>query len=42
MRRLVIIDQDGNTEENNIIEKLFSIREEEIERPSPVRNQYIK
>ena len=41
MRRLVIIDQDGNTEENNIIEKLFSIREE-IERPSPVRNQYIK
>ena len=30
MRRLVIIDQDGNEEQNNIIEELFSIRDEEI------------
>ncbi len=30
MRRLVIIDQDGNEEQNNIIEELFSRRDEEI------------
>lgn len=42
MRRLVIIDQDGSEVKNNILEKLFSIREEEIESPSKERNQYIK
>ena len=32
MRRLVIIDQDGNSIKNDIFEKLFDIRESEIER----------
>ena len=32
MRRLVIIDQDGNSIKNDIFEKIFDIRESEIER----------
>lgn len=42
MRRLVIIDQDGSEVKNYILEKLFSIREEEIESPSQERNQFIR
>lgn len=42
MRRLVIIDQDGNSIKNDIFEKLFDIRESEIERKLEVRESFIK
>ena len=42
MRRLVIIDQDGNSIKNNIFEKIFDIRESEIERKLEVRESFIK
>ena len=42
MRRLVIIDQDGNSIKNDIFEKLFDIRESEIERKLEVREGFIK
>ena len=42
MRRLVIIDQDGNSIKNDIFEKIFDIRESEIERKLEVRESFIK
>ena len=42
MRRLVIMDQDGNSIKNDIFEKLFDIRESEIERKLEVRESFIK
>ena len=42
MRRLVIIDQDGNSIKNDIFEKIFDIRESEIERKLEVREGFIK
>ena len=42
MRRLVIIDQDGNSIKNDIFEKIFDIRESEIERKLEVRDSFIK
>ena len=42
MRRLVIIDQDGNWIKNDIFEKIFDIRESEIERKLEVRESFIK
>ena len=41
MRRLVIIDQDGNSIKNDIFEKIFDIRESEIERKLEVRESFI-
>lgn len=42
MRRLVIIDQDGNSIKNDIFEKIFDIRESEIERKLEVRESFVK
>ena len=42
MRWLVIIDQDGNSIKNDIFEKIFDIRESEIERKLEVRESFIK
>ena len=42
MRRLVIIDQDGNSIKDDIFEKIFDIRESEIERKLEVRESFIK
>ena len=42
MRRLVIIDQDGNSIKNDIFEKIFDIRDSEIERKLEVRESFIK
>ena len=42
MRRLVTIDQDGNSIKNDIFEKIFDIRESEIERKLEVRESFIK
>ena len=42
MRRLVIIDQDGNSIKNDIFEKIFDIRESEIERKLEVRESNLK
>lgn len=42
MRRLVIIDQDGNSIKNDIFEKIFDFRESEIERKLEVRESFIK
>lgn len=42
MRRLVIIDQDGNSIKNDIFEKIFDIRESEIKRKLEVRESFIK
>ena len=42
MRRVVIIDQDGNSIKNDIFEKIFDIRESEIERKLEVRESFIK
>ena len=42
MRRLVIIDQDGNSIKNDIFEKLFDIIESEIERKLEVRERNLK
>ena len=42
MRRLVIIDQDGNSIKNDIFEKIFDIRESDIERKLEVRESFIK
>ena len=42
MRRLVIIDHDGISIKNDIFEKIFDIRESEIERKLEVRESFIK
>ena len=39
MEKIIIVKSDGD---DNIIEKLFEIREEEIERETPERTAYIK
>ena len=41
MRRLVIIDQDGNSIKNDIFEKLFDIRESEV-RESFIKENNLK
>ncbi len=42
MQKLIIINQDGQEEKSNILEKLFTIREEEIEQPLEYRNKFIE
>lgn len=42
MKKIVIIEQDEIEDKNNVFEKLFLIREEQIESFSKERNQYIR
>ena len=42
MRKLIIINQNGKEEKSDILEKLFTIREEEIEQPLVERTEFIK
>lgn len=42
MKKLVIIDEDGNKQEDSILDELFLLRESELKKTLIERNEYIK
>ncbi len=41
MRKIVVVESDKNSEENSAFEKLFAIKQEELEEKSKEREQYV-